>query len=95
MNLTLVINALKGFLIMFYLCCLPAPLPVFGIMGEPPHVPVRLNDLWPQDVVLLILPNSHSFQTAVELKGLRTKLQHWRSKHKQKDKEECKIRWIK
>lgn len=62
----------------FYLCCLPAPLAVFGIVGEPPHVPVGLDDLGPQDVVLLILPYSHRLQAAVELKGLRAELQHLR-----------------
>lgn len=61
----------------YYLCCLPAPLPVFGIVGEPPHVPVGLDDLRPQDVVLLVLPHGHRLQAAVELEGLRAELQHW------------------
>ncbi len=51
-------------------------------MGEPPHVPVGLDDLWPQDVVLLILSYSHSLQAAVELKGLRAELQHLRKEQK-------------
>lgn len=81
----------------FYLCCLPAPLPIFGIVGEPPHVPVRLDDLRPQDVVLLILPHSHRLQAAVELKGLRAELQHlrdrtegWRRKNKETGRERGK-----
>lgn len=61
-----------------HLCRLPAPLPVLGIVGEPPHVPVGLDDLRPQDVVLLILPHGHRLQAAVELEGLRAQLQHWR-----------------
>lgn len=65
-----------------YLCCLPAPLPIFGIVGEPPHIPVGLDDLWPQDVVLLILPYSHRLQATVELKGLRAELQHLREEEK-------------
>lgn len=65
-----------------YLCCLPAPLPIFGIVGEPPHVPVGLDDLRSQDVVLLILPYSHRLQAAVELKGLRAELQHLREEEK-------------
>lgn len=61
-----------------YLCSFPAPLPVLGIVGEPPHVPVGLDDFGPQDVVLLILPYSHRLQAAVELKSLRAELQHLR-----------------
>lgn len=47
-------------------------------MGEPPHVPVGLDDLRSQDVILLILPHGHRLQAAVELKGLRAELQHLR-----------------
>lgn len=65
-----------------YLCCLPAPLSIFGIVGEPPHVPVGLDDLRPQDVVLFVLPYGHRLQAAVELKGLRAKLQHLREGEK-------------
>lgn len=54
----------------------PAPLPVLGVMGKSPHVPVCLDDLWPQDVVLLILSHSHGLQPAVKLKGLWTELQY-------------------
>lgn len=61
-----------------HLCRLPSPLPVFGIVGEPPHVPVRLDHLRPQDVILLVLPHSHRLQAAVELEGLRAELQHCR-----------------
>lgn len=46
-------------------------------MGEPPHVPVGLDDLRPQDVVLLILPHGHRLQAAVKLKGLWAQLQDW------------------
>lgn len=46
-------------------------------MGEPPHVPVGLDDLRPEDVVLLVLPHRHRLQAAVELKGLGAELQHW------------------
>lgn len=60
----------------FYLSCLPAPLPIFGIVGEPPHVPVGLDDLRSQDVVLLVLPHGHRLQAVVELEGLRAELQH-------------------
>lgn len=63
----------------FYLSCLPAPLPIFGIVGEPPHVPVGLDDLWPQDVVLLVLPHGHRLQAVVELEGLRAELQHFKA----------------
>lgn len=59
---------------------LPAPLPVLGIMGEPPHVPVGLDDLRPQDVILLVLPDGHRLQAAVELEGLRAQLQHCRTR---------------
>lgn len=69
-----------------YLCCLPAPLPVFGIVGESPHVPVGLNDLRPQDVVLLILPHSHRLQATVEFKGLRAELQHLKGGEKNADR---------
>lgn len=65
-----------------YLYCFPAPLSVLGVMGEPPHVPVGLDDLRPQDVVLLILPNSHRLQAAVELEGLWAELQHLRKRKK-------------
>lgn len=71
-------NSLRVYAHIIYLCCLPAPLPIFGIVSEPPHVPVGLDDLRPQDVVLLILPYGHRLQSTVELKGLRTKLQHFR-----------------
>lgn len=53
-------------------------------MGEPPHVPVGLDDLGPQDVVLLVLPHGHSLQAAVELKGLRAQLQHWREEEEKR-----------
>lgn len=56
----------------------PAPLTVLGVVGEPPHVPVGLDDLGPQDVVLLVLPHRHGLQAAVELEGLGAELQHWR-----------------
>lgn len=55
-------------------------MPIFGIVGEPPHVPVGLYDLRSQDVVLLILPHGHRLQAAVELKGLRAELQHLRGR---------------
>lgn len=71
-----------------HLRCLPAPLPVLGIVGEPPHVPVGLDDLWPQDVVLLILPHGHRLQAAVELEGLRAQLQHWRGGEEKVESEE-------
>lgn len=63
----------------FYLSCLPAPLPIFGIVGEPPHVPVGLDDLRSQDVVLLVLPHGHRLQAVVELEGLRAELQHFKA----------------
>lgn len=53
---------------------LPAPLSVFGVVGEPPHVHVRLDDLWPQDEVLLVLPRGDGFYAAVETEGLGTQL---------------------
>lgn len=71
-------------------------MPIFGIVGEPPHVPVGLYDLRSQDVVLLILPHGHRLQAAVELKGLRAELQHlkgrgerwrWRIGEEKKNKE--------
>lgn len=71
-----------------HLCRLPAPLPVLGIVGEPPHVPVGLDDLWPQDVVLLILPHGHRLQAAVELEGLRAQLQHWRGGEEEVERDE-------
>ncbi len=56
---------------------LPAPLSVFGVVGEPPHVHVRLDDLWPQDEVLLVLPRGDGFYAAVETEGLGTQLHTW------------------
>lgn len=75
-------NTMYSFMHVIYLCCLPAPLPIFGIVGEPPHVPVCLDHLRPQYVVLLILTYSNCLQAAVELKGLRAELQHLREKRK-------------
>lgn len=75
-------GTVQSFIHVIYLCCLPAPLPIFRIVGEPPHVPVRLDHLRPQNVVLLILTYSHCLQAAVELKGLRAELQHLREKRK-------------
>lgn len=48
-------------------------------MGEPPHVPVGLDDLRPQDVVLLVLPHGHRLQAVVELEGLWAELQHFKA----------------
>lgn len=56
-------------------------------MGEPPHVPVGLDDLRPQDVVFLILAYSHRLKAAVEFKGLRAKLQDFRGGEKMEKRE--------
>lgn len=61
--------------ITFYLNSLPAPLPVFGVVGEPPHVHVRLYDLGAEDEVLLVLAGGDGLDPAVETKRLRTQLQ--------------------
>lgn len=60
-----------------HLYCLPAPLPVFGVVGEPPHVHVRLDDLRPKDEVLLVLPCGDGFYAAVKAEGLGTQLHTW------------------
>lgn len=59
----------------FYLNSLPAPLPVFGVVSEPPHVHVGLNDLGTEDEVFLVLPGSDGLDPAVETKRLRPQLQ--------------------
>lgn len=56
---------------------LPAPLSVLGVVGEPPHVHVRFDDLRPQDEVLLILPCGDGLHAAVETERLGTQLHTW------------------
>jgi len=63
---------------MRYLNGLPAPLPVFGVVGEPPHVHVGLDDLGAQDEVLLVLARGDGLDAAVKTKGFWSQLQSWR-----------------
>lgn len=60
-----------------YLNSFPAPLPVLGVVGQPPQVHVRLDDLGPEDEVLLVLPRGDGLHSAVESEGLGTQLQSW------------------
>lgn len=60
---------------MFYLNSLPAPVPVFGVVGEPPHVHVSLYDLGTEDEVFLILSGGDGLDPAIEAKRLGTQLQ--------------------
>lgn len=62
---------------MFYLNSLPAPLPVFGVVGEPPHVHVGLDDLGTEDEVFLILASGDSLDSAVKAEGFGSQLQSW------------------
>lgn len=57
-----------------HLHSLPAPLPVFGVVSEPPHVHVGFDDFWPQDEVFLILSCGDGFHTAVEPERLGPQL---------------------
>lgn len=58
-----------------YLHSFPAPLLVLGVVGQPPHVHVGLDDLRTKDEVLLILPSGNSLNPAVEAECLGTQLQ--------------------
>lgn len=60
-----------------YLNSFPAPLPVLGVVGQPPQVHVRLDDLGPEDEVLLVLPRGDGLHSAVESEGLGPQLQSW------------------
>lgn len=64
---------------------LPSPLPVFGVMGEPPHVHVGLYDLRAEDEVFLILASGDGLDPAVETKRLGAELQSWRGEKIKKD----------
>lgn len=59
----------------FYLNSLPAPLPVFGVVGEPPHVHVGLYDLRTEDEVFLVLAGGDGLDTTIETECLRAQLQ--------------------
>ena len=61
-----------------YLYSLPAPLPVLGVVREPPHVHVGLDGLGTQDEVFLILAGGDGLDPAVETERLRTQLQSYR-----------------
>lgn len=58
-----------------HLHSLPAPLPVFGVVGESPHVHVGLDDLWAEDEVLLVLARGDGLDPPVETKRFWTQLQ--------------------
>ena len=53
---------------------LPAPLPVLGIVGEPPHVHVGLDDLGSEDEVFLVLACSDGLDPSVKTKRFWTQL---------------------
>lgn len=59
----------------FYLHSFPAPLSVLGVVGQPPHVHVGLDDLRAKDEVLLVLPSSYGLNPAVEAERLGSELQ--------------------
>lgn len=46
-------------------------------MGQPPQVHVRLDDLGPEDEVLLVLPRGNGLHSPVESEGLGPQLQSW------------------
>lgn len=51
---------------------LPAPLSVFGVVGQSPHVHVALDDFWSQDVVSVAQPGRRGFAPAVKSERLRS-----------------------
>lgn len=53
-----------------HLHCLPAPLPVLGVVSQSPHVHVALDDLWPQDVISVAQSGGCGFTSAVKPEGL-------------------------
>lgn len=53
---------------------LPAPLAVLGVVSQPPHVHVALDDLWPQDVVSVAQSGGRGFTSAVEPESLGPQL---------------------
>lgn len=69
-----------------YLNSLPAPLSVFGVVGEPPHVHVRLDDLRSEDEIFLVLAGGDGLNAAVEAKRLWTQLQSYREQNIQEMK---------
>lgn len=65
---------LKLLLVCTNLHCLPAPLPVLGVLREPPKVEIRFYHLWSQDVVLLARADCLSLHSIGEAKDLRPQL---------------------
>lgn len=59
---------------------LPAPLPVFGVVGQTPHVHVALDDLWPQDVVAVTQSGGCGLGSCIKAERLRTQFGGCRQK---------------
>ncbi len=57
-----------------YLCHIPAPLSVFWILCESPHVKPGFNSFWTQYVILFILPNRFCLSVGIKAECLWTKM---------------------
>jgi len=58
----------------------PTPLSVLGVVGQPPHVHVALDDLRAEDVVAVAQPGRGCFPSAVKPERLRSQFGGWRRK---------------
>lgn len=66
-----------------YLDHLPSPVPVLGLVGEPPEVHVALHHLGPQDVVALAEARGHGLAARVKAERLGAQLGVWGQTHTQ------------
>lgn len=62
---------------MSYLNSLPAPLSVFGVMSQSPHVHVALDDFRSEDVISVAQPGSCGFTSIIKSERFRSQFSCW------------------
>lgn len=62
---------------MSYLNSLPAPLSVFGVMSQSPHVHVALDDFRSEDVISVAQPGCRGFTSVIKSERFRSQFSGW------------------